>query len=475
MDEKRRKGITRREFIKHTGAGLLAAGLGTDLIIPQRARAAEKTLKILQWAHFVPRYDAEWFDRFAQQWGEAKNVKVTVDHIGLGEIGARTAAEISAGEGHDLIEWISPPAQFEPKVLDLTDVNREAEKRFGKQLPLATLSSYNPHTKKYYGFCHGWVIDPGNYRKSLWTKVSKPDGPETWEDLVRFGGTIKKDLGIQLGIGLSQELDSTMAAWALLWSFDTSIQDAKENVTINNPRTVEAVEYMARLFQTAMVPEVFSWTPVSNNQALIAGRASYILNSISAYRSAQKQVPEIAKDIFFVPALKGPRGARWSSEHVIYVYIVPSYSKSADLAKEFLLHLVANYDQAMYSSELYNYPAFFDGPVPAGARGYAPVPKVRAVRDLHNAWFDDDPFRLEGEAKGKLVPLKGAVEWCANVGYPGPASPAVGEVFSTFILPNMLAKAAQGMKAAEAVAEAEVQARRIFTEWRKRGLIGGTV
>jgi multiple sugar transport system substrate-binding protein len=264
-----------------------------------------------------------------------------------------------------------------------------------------------------------------------------------------------------------------MAAWALLWSFDTSIQDAQENVTINNPRAVEVVEYMARLYKAAMVPEVFSWTAVSNNQALIAGRASYILNSISAYRSAQKQVPEIAKDIFFVPALKGPRGARWSSEHVIYAYIIPSYSKSADLAKEFLLHLVANYDQAMYSSELYNSPAFFDGPVAAGARGYPPVPGARSVRDLHNAWFEDDPFRLEGEAKGKLAPLKAAMEWSANVGYPGPASPAVGEVFTTFILPNMLAKAVQGMKAADAVAEAEVQIKRIFSEWRKRGLIGG--
>jgi len=61
------------------------------------------------------------------------------------------------------------------------------------------------------------------------------------------------------------------------------------------------------------------------------------------------------------------------------------------------------------------------------------------------------------------------------VGYPGPASPAVGEVFGTFILPNMLAKAAQGMKPAEAVAEADVQIKKIFSQWRNRGLIGGKV
>ncbi|MBI5016164.1 MAG: extracellular solute-binding protein [Deltaproteobacteria bacterium] len=467
------KGLNRREFIKTAGVGALAAGLGPAVFAPGRIWAADKTLKILVWSHFVPRFDNEWFDKFAKGWGEANGVQVTVDHIGLAELPSRTAAEISAGQGHDLIEWIAPPAQFEPSVHDLTDLNREAEKRFGKQHPLCKKSSFNPRTKKYYSFCHGWTIDPGNYRKSLWEKAGKASGPETWQDLITYGGKIKKDQGIQLGIGLSQELDSNMAARALLWSYDSSIQDANENVILNNPRTLEAVEYMAKLYQDAMVPEVFSWTAVSNNQALIAGRASYILNSISAYRSAQKQVPEIAKDIYFTPALKGPRGTRWSCEHVIYNYMIPKYSKNVDLSKRFLLDLVANYDQAMYASELYNSPAFFDSPIKPGNRGYAPVGGAKKLRDLHNAWFDDDPFRLEDEEKGKLAVLKDAEAWATNVGHPGPANPAEGEVFATFVLPNMMANAARGMKPDVAVAQAELLIKAIFDKWRQKGLIGG--
>jgi multiple sugar transport system substrate-binding protein len=475
MDENRPKGITRRDFIKTTGAGLLAAGLGgANLITPGRARAAGKSLKILQWAHFVPSYDTDFFDPFAKKWGEANGVEVTVDHIGLAELPARTAAEISAGEGHDLIEWVSPPSQLEPSVLDLTDLNLEAKKRFGKQLRVCTMSSFNPHTKKYYGFCPGWTIDPGDYRKSLWTKAGKPAGPDTWEDLITYGSKIKNELGVQLGIGMSQEIDSNMAARALIWSYGISVQDENENVVINNPRTVEAVEYMTRLYKTAMTPEIFSWSAVSNNQALIAGRASYILNSISAYRSAQQQVPEIAKDVFFVPALKGPTGTAWSSEHVIYIYVIPKYSKNADTAKEFILALLENYDKAMYFSKDYNSPAFFDTRIPAGSRGYPPVKGARTLVDLNNAWFDDDPFRLEGEAKGKLTVLKNAREWSTNVGHPGPANPAIGEVFSTFILPNMMASAARGMKASDAVAQAEHQIKTIFDGWRRRGLVGGT-
>jgi multiple sugar transport system substrate-binding protein len=473
MEQNGKKGLTRREFVKTAGLGTLAAGIGSNLLLPVRSPAADKELKILVWSHFVPRFDKEWLDVFAKNWGKEKGINVTVDHIGLAEIPSRTAAEISAGQGHDLIEWISPPSQFEPSVLDMSDVVKAAEKRFGKMHPLCHRSSFNPTTRKYYSFCHGWTIDPGCYRKSLWTKAGKPNGPETWEDLITYGGKIKKEQGIQLGIGLSQELDSNMAARALLWSFDSSIQDAKENVILNNPKTVEAVAFMARLYKEAMVPEVFAWAPVSNNQALIAGRAAFILNSISAYRSAQKEVPEIAKDVYFTPALKGPRGTRWSCEHVIYNYMIPKYSKNVESAKKFLLDLVQNYDQAMYHSELYNSPAFFEAPVPSGDRGYPSVKGAKKLRDLHNTWFDEDPFVLQGEDKGKLAVLKDAEKWSTNVGFPGPSNPAEGEVFATSILPNMMANAARGMKPEDAVAQAELLVKAIFAKWRKKGLVGG--
>src|SRR3989337_768351 len=100
----------------------------------------------------------------------------------------------------------------------------------------------------------------------------------------------------------------------------------------------------------------------------------------------------------------------------------------------------------MFQSELYNSPAFCDTPVPSGDRGYPAVSGAKKLRDLHNAWFDDDPFALPGEEKGKLKVLKDADKWSTNVGHPGPSSPAVGEIFNTFVLSNMMANAARGMK-----------------------------
>jgi multiple sugar transport system substrate-binding protein len=468
------KKITRRDFLKKAGIG--AAGLALGPVVLNEAFAQKqgrRTLRILQWSHFVPTHD-KWYDQYAREWGEKHDVDVIIDHIGLADLRSTFASEVAAGKGHDIVEFIEPPSDFEPSVMDLADLNQEAEKRFGKQLPVATRSSYNPFTKKYYGFCHGWTIDPGDYRKSLWEKAGKADGPVTWEDLLTYGTKIKNEQGIQMGIGISQELDSNMAERTLLWSFDTSIQDENSNVVLNNLKTVEAVKFMTGLYNKTLTPEVFGWTAASNNQLLIAGKASYILNSISAYRSAQKDVPEVAKDIFFTPALKGPRGTAWACEHVIYVTVIPKFAeKNSDLAKRFLLDRVANYDRAMWESKLYNSPAFFSAPVSGGDRGYPVVHEAKHMRDLHNAWFSKDPFALPGELTDKLVTLKEAEKWSTNVGYPGSANPAEGEIFGTFILPGMFARVAQGKQSAEeSVKQSAEQCKVIFDKWRAQGLIG---
>jgi len=468
-----KKRYTRRDFLKHAGIGAASLAAGPALLNNVFAQTSGKrTLRILQWSHFVPSHD-KWYDQYAKQWGEKNNVDVTVDHIGLADLRSTFAAEVAAGKGHDIVEFIDPPSDFEPSVMDLTDLNQEAAKRFGTQAPFATRSTYNPYTKKYYGFCHGWTIDPGDYRKSLWEKAGKPNGPETWEDLLIYGAKIKNEQGVQVGIGISQELDTNMAERTLLWSFDTSIQDDNENVILDNKKTVEAVKFMAELYKQTLTPEVFGWTAASNNQLLLAGKASYILNSISAYRSAQKDVPEVAKDVFFTPALKGPRGTAVACEHVIYIAVIPkSAEKNADLSKQFLLDRCANYDRAMWESKLYNSPAFFGTALQSGDRGYPAVANAKSLRDLHNAWFSNDPYALPGERTDKLMPLKDAEKWSTNVGYPGTANPAEGEIFGTFVLPGMFARVAQGKQSAEeSVKQAAAECKKVFDKWRAQGLL----
>ena len=73
MGRKNEQGLSRRDFIKLTGSGALALGAGSGpfFLFPERAAAEQKTLKILQWSHFVPAYDT-WFDgTFCKQIGRA--------------------------------------------------------------------------------------------------------------------------------------------------------------------------------------------------------------------------------------------------------------------------------------------------------------------------------------------------------------------------------------------------------------------
>jgi len=455
--------ISRRRFIGLTGAAALTiygCGGGSDeggvatgktrFVAPGHKLSGD--LKILMWSHFVPKHD-EWFDPFAKEWGRKYGVNVTVDHVDVTTIPARISSEIAAGKGHDLIQFIGPLPQLEPSVVDLKDVTEEAVKRYGKQLEICRKSSRNPTTGKYWAYAPAWAPDPGDYRKSLWTQVDLPNGPSSYQDLLDGGMKIKKSKSARVGIGMSQEIDSNMATRALLWSYGASIQDADENVVINSPETVEAVAFMQKLFRQAMSNEVFSWTPASNNQGLIAGQLSYILNSISAWRTAQDANPKIADDVGFVPALKGPKTAL-AATHVMYNWVVPKHARNVDAAKEFLLHYTENFSQACDNSKLYDFPAF-----------PSRVPKL-------DQWLDKDPYG--GKPANVLAVLKDATKWSTNIGHPGTASAAEGEVFATFIIPNMFASAAHGKESPQAaVAAAERQIKPIFEKWKRKGLIGG--
>ncbi len=431
------------------------AGAATLRQTPVTTDISGTSLSILLWSHFVPRHD-EWFDQFVKEWGDANGVAVQVDHINTADVPAALAAEISAGEGHDIVEHIASLAQYEKSVHDLTDVVEELNARHGEQLPMAKRNSYNPTTNVYYGLCHGYAPDPGNFRRSLWEQVELGDGPATWDDLLAGGAQIKQNQGVQMGLGMSNEVDSRMAAQTLMWAYGAAIQDESENVTINSPETVAAVNYMKELFTTSMTPEVFGWNAASNNQLLVAGRASYILNSISAYRTAQKDQPEVGADIFFRTPLVGPGGeeAALAHGHAVFISMIPNYAQNPDTAKEFLMHLVGNYTLACEQSELYNFPAW-----PA------------TVPDLEG-WLDSDPYG--SEPADKLSLLKTANDWTTNLGHPGPANAAMGEIFNLPILPNMMGRVAQGQQTAEdSVTQAEQEINAIFEKWRAEGLMGG--
>src|SRR5215472_11783271 len=361
-DEKKGKGVSRRDFIKIAGTGSIAAGtLGPAFLFPERAAAQQKTLKILQWSHFVPAFD-EWFNKkFAVEWGQKHNTNVVVDNINLVDLNTRAAAEAQAKKGHDLFMFLSPPAAYENQVLDMTQVYQEVERKHGKKINLAHKSTYNPKTKKYFAFSDAYTPDPGNWYKDWWAEAGYPNGPDSYDDLLAGARKIRKadKSGPPCGLGLAQELDTSMAMRALLWSFGGAEQDEAGNVTINSKNTIEALKYMKALFQDTETNEVFTWTPPSNNQAMLAGRVSFVMNAISITRQSEREpaLKQINEKIMISRALKGPV-RRIAAEHVMNCYVIWNFAENKDGAQKFLIDYMDHFHDGFVAGQFYNFPCF---------------------------------------------------------------------------------------------------------------------
>ena len=442
--ERKVKGISRRDFIKAAGAGVVAAGFGTNILIPGRVRAGRKTLKILQVG--FPQSFAEWFKTYAKEWGEKNDTEVIVDTEWM--LLQNAFAEVKAQKGHD-IHFLSPAA-FEGHVIDHREIYQECEKRYGKAIPLAIKSTYNPKTKKYFGFCDSYPPDPINYRKDLWDEVGMY--PNTWEDVRVGGAKIKNKYGNPVGIGLSKEMDSSMALRAILYSYGASVQDQEGNMVINSKQTLEAVKFVRALFKEAMTPQVLEWDGMSNNRFMLEGKVSLVVNAISITRTGEKhkEMAEISKKISLAKPPAGPV-RRMGLPHYNNIYSIWKFAENIEGAKQFLVDYIGNFRKAFLAYEFFNFPCFPDT-----------VPDLKKL-------IANDP---KADPSDKYKVLEDAQEWTTNVGYPGYANAATDEIWGKWVIPTMFAKVAKGEATPEeAIKEAEEKCKQIFAAWKEKGLV----
>jgi multiple sugar transport system substrate-binding protein len=436
--------VTRRRFLKTTGLTLAAAGTAPLISAPfvSKALAADKSLSILQWSHFVPAYDT-WFDKFAKDWGDKNKISVTVDHIPVQTIPARAAAEASAGSGHDLFGFNGSGGAhlYRKFFIDLADLVKETEKKYGKVTTIGKQLGYNPDDGSWSAFPDFYINFPGMYQKSLWDEIGML--PDTWDNL-RKGGAKLKAKGHPVGIPLGHSNDPNANWRGVLWSYGASIQDeAGKKIVLQSKEAIEAVKFAAALYKETMTSDVLSWNDSSNNQYIDSGVGCYIINPISAYRTAQKLNKKLADDIYVIEPPKGPAAQMVGAASEFYG--IWKFAKNKEAAKEFLRHYSANWREAFVASTGYNNPCF-EGLVPK------PMPIL-----------SNDPTSTPHD---KLAILQDSGKWSAIPGYPGPATPAMDEIYYQFIIPDMMAKAATGQLSPEdSVKWAAGQCETIFKKW----------
>jgi multiple sugar transport system substrate-binding protein len=438
---------SRRSFLQQTST-IAAAGIGTFLI-PRFANADKKNkLRILQWNHFVPQFD-QWFkDDFIKKWSVKNDTEVIIDNVGMTSLKGRADAQVKAGKGHDLFMFLRPPPTYEDYVIDHREVYEECKRRYGTPSDIALKSTYNPKTKKYFGFSDSYVPDPVNYRKDLWDDVGI--FPSTWENILEGGTKIYKKHGIPLGLGLAPELDSNMGLRSILHSFGSSVQNADGRIVLDSHQTIEAVKFVKALYQNAMTEEVLSWDPSSNNRMMLSGQGSLALNAISITRTGETQKIPVSERIWLTRAAAGP-AQRIGLIHLMHVYVIWKFAKNIDGAKQFLVDYVSSFRDAFLASRFYNLPCFPET-----------VPDLKTLVQHDAIASPNDKYSM----------LADVPDWTTAVGYPGYANAVIDETFSSWVISSMFADAARGRVSPEAaVKAAHAKTLDIYGKWQQRGKI----
>ena len=460
-----RSPLTREDLLKRAGAAAFAVSMFGAL--PDKAlgfygplkyqnKQLSGELKILQWTHFVPSYD-QWLDNtYLKQWGEKNDVDVKIDHISATFLFSTASSEVAAQSGHDLFQFISPPSSFQKQVLPVNDIVQEVSKKIGPMTKVGRRSTYNPRTKKFFGFPDNYAPDPVQYRRSILAEAGV--SLKTWED-VRKGAPKLKAAGHPVGLGMSNELDSNMFLMSLLYCYGGFLQSEDNKIVFNQGSNrkgaIEALELMRDIYRNGMSDEVFAWTISSNNQAFLAGRLSMALNAISIARSAENSGNTALSDDTWIASI--PRGPvmRLGNEHVMGVYVIWKFAKNKEAAKQFLVDQQLGYRQHFVRSQYYNFPAW-TGAIKGGFKSIRAMTK----QDTH-------------KPRGKYTILTTIAEkYTTNVGHPGNSNAAIDEIFNRYLIPQMFAEVAQGKASpADAVRDFTKEAQSIYRKWQAQGLV----
>src|SRR6266436_9048955 len=427
--------VSRRRFLTVAGAGVTTSALLTMLDARQApAQIKGTTLRILQWSHFIPAYDA-WFDnKFVKEWGDKNGVKVRVDHIPHLELPARMAAEFAAGAGHDIIMNGSSilTRLYYKSLADISDVYAASGKKHGGWIPSA-----GPLVEvegKQYGIPMFYILLPMLYRKDLFD-ANNLKAPDTWE-LARVAARTLKPKGHPTGIQFSQCADANLNWRSILFSFGGAEADPSgENILIDSKEMREALRFAKALFDEGMTPEVFSWDDASDNRFLASGVASWIHDAISAFHPTRITNPKVFEQTFVAMEPAGP-GGRWNVGEP-NVWAVWKFSKNIPAAKEFIQYISDNQKDAMEASLGYNMPFLKD-------QYKKPMP-----------YLGKD---------AKLAALQDQEKLTAFLGFPGPMTPPAQEVVTTFIIPDMFTKVARGASVDETMKWGVGEIRRIYAK-----------
>ena len=339
--EKTRRKLSRREFLKVGTAGLGVAALGSlpGKVFGQAPAALKGTmLSILQGTYFIGE-GQDLYKRQAQDWGKANGVEVSADFLNWPDLQPKIAAAIQAG-GVDIVElWPSWNHLYKDSLVDMTTEAEEFGKRGGGYEKYVLNSA--PVNGRYLGIPHGMTNAAMNYRISWLKEAGCPNAEDgakvdlTWDEYHAIAKKTKA-AGHPFGQALGHSTgDPPGFVYPYMWAHRAmEIDKDGRSIQFNKLEFVEAMRKFIQAWKDGYDTTGTSWDDSNNNRAFLAGQLACTYNGSSIYTVALKEQPQIAKDMHHMLIPKGPAGRfYWPGSRT---FAILKNSKNIAGAKEFL-------------------------------------------------------------------------------------------------------------------------------------------
>jgi multiple sugar transport system substrate-binding protein len=434
--------IKRRDFLK-ASAGM-AAGAAAPMLWVKDAHAQwnnapEKgaRLRVLRWSRFV-QGDIDQYMANVKKFTDKYGIEVRVDNESWEDVRPKAAVAANTGAGPDIILGTNDDANLYPeKLVDVTDLATYLGKKYGGWYAAAE-AYMRPDGKRWIGLPLGAAGSMMVYRESQLKAAGFDSFPKDTDGFLKMMKALKEK-GTPGGFALGHATGdaNTWCHW-LVWAFGGKMVDEKNNVVINSPETIRALEYSKELYGT-FAPGTLSWLDPNNNKAFLDGQISVTNNGISIYYAAKTSkdpnISKLAPDINHSEYPVGPAGVG-TAFHLFLNQMVFRYTKYPKAAKEFL--------RFMMEEEQF-------GPWMQASIGYVAHPLAAYSK---NPIWTVDP---------KHTPYRDAVKNMRPAGYAGKLGYASAGALADFIIVDMVAEAASGSKTPKEAAErAQKRAERYY-------------
>jgi ABC-type glycerol-3-phosphate transport system substrate-binding protein len=176
------------------------------------ALAQTRILHVLEWSSFVPAADVIR-DQQAAEFGKQAGVKVTLEHINANDLAARATAAIEGRKGPDILQLLNnSPHLYAGGLEDHTQLIAElgGDKFYPFIMDAVQVEGIVRGVPYFFGG------GANTYRKDIFQKAGIGKLPETWEEHLTVGKTLKK-FGMPIRSAMRQGLPipccGPLAAW----------------------------------------------------------------------------------------------------------------------------------------------------------------------------------------------------------------------------------------------------------------------